>query len=848
MEIVYSSASHHAMLFAYIAKEVIDTFGQEGEYAIRKAVGSYGWQRGRRMAMRARLDGKSQDARSYALYTEWECFPGQVERDSERRDGCYCIHYHRCPWYTEWKHFGMLDYGKYYCADVDNAILSAFGIRNGGLKGSRVDGCATCDLVFGDTEGSAETDEHLAADAYYLGDSARQPWEYHVGHLYQALSTGVVALFGREGRRALKRALKKYESHFGSQAKDLVLQYAELDFDVLPPYQAPLKNLDPDKRIHRLLETDVLVAGGSGAGVTAAVEAAKKGLRVTLLCKGRIGRSGNLIMAGGGFGVDAYSAKHDLKVPEARGHFTRKDMLDCLVKEGFYLSDQDLAEQYAEDGPEAVRQLLEWGEKCGQKYAFLPGSTTWVGSGRCFARAVAQGIAEHPEIRTLEDCVILDVLTDRGQVSGALALDIYKGELLLIRAKAVILATGGYQPFEVNNTSSDMTGDGQAIAFRAGAELVDMEFVLGMHTALEPAEMKGSIYPFVFEFNIPELKCRYLDRNLKPVEIPAELADRFRGKKISKLVSSWFFAQAKAKGLLTDRNGLYLDYSQNTREEKREALDRFYARFMAWHSYGYYNGESLSAVTDAIMNDRPLEVTIGYEYSMGGVQVDENMATCVTGLYAAGEVTGGTFGACRAGDGIVEMLVQGTRAGRSAAAFCRKRELRPVNDVAVSDCIRRHTRYFDRRGGISAYLLLDRIRHTCTEGFGILRSEQGLRETLNTLVQLRAQLDNMCRVMSKSRVYNMEWLKAIQCDNLLTCCRAGVMAALERKESRGCHMRSDYPAVDHDHYLVKYVFRAEQGNMVMSVRKPRVRSYSLPEGTAPSVVAYLTDPELDYRR
>ena len=845
MEIIYSSSSHHAMLFAYIARETIETLGGKGEEAIIRAVRAYGMQRGRRMAMRAKLDGVPVDGMTYDLYGEWECFPGQVECTQQVEEGNYTLRYLRCPWYTEWKCYGMLEYGKCYCGHVDEAIVEGLGLDGCRFRGSRADGCHSCDLVFYDRTYTQADCQRQIARKENLAQRGKLPWQYHVGHLYQALRDEILARFGKEGRRILKRAMKNYETHFGIQAKELVLEYEDLDYDVLPPYVARPRE-GGGSCVDRIIQTDLLVAGGSGAGIMAAVEAAEKGLDVTLLSKGKVGKCGNLIMAGGGFGIDGYSARHELGIGEADDSFGKEDMMDCLVKEGFYLSDQDLTDLYVQEGPAVTKQYLQWAENCGQKYVFLPNGS-WVASGRSFAKALEQGLKENPGIHRLEDCALVELLRDSRRITGALALDIYRGEMILIQAKAVVLATGGYMPFDINNTSSEMTGDGQAIAYRAGAELVDMEFILGMPTALQPEEMRGSIYPFVFEFNMPNLRYRLLDRNMEPIPISEDVIRRFRGKKISKLISSYYFSQAKAQGRLTDRNGLYLDYSQNTREEKEAGLKAFYERFAAWHPYGYYNGESLSGVSEAIMGDVPLEITLGFEYSLGGIQVDREMRTSVPGLFAAGEVTGGTFGACRAGDGILEMLVQGRRAGASAARFCAKRRHGKVDWQQVERILRHHGRYF-RNSGISPNLLFGQIQQACTEGFGLLRNEAGLRQTMEKLTQLNLQLQNLCSVSDRCTAYNMEWLRAMQCENLMICCKAGVMAALERKESRGCHMRSDYPKVDHDRYLVKYVLRQEKGNMTISARQPRILRGTAPKGTGESIMEYLTDPELDYRR
>ena len=838
MEIVLSSASHHAMLFAYVTQEVIGAFGADGRETIIRAVRLYGRQRGQRMAMRARIDGNPIDAFSYNLYSEWECFPGQVECVSSLEGGSFCIHYSRCPWHTEWTHLDMLEYGRCYCDYVDEAIMEGFGVTDGVLAGSRADGHATCDLRFSGKTYTREALERFEAKKLLLGERAKMPWEYHVGHLYRTLRDCIEERFGREGRRALNRALKNYGIQFGDNAKKLVLEYADLDYTKLPPYSPCREIKSPLAHIDRLVETDVLVAGGSSAAVAAAVAAAERGLDVTVLSKGKIGSSGNLLMAGGGFSLDGYSARHELGL-ETDDPSTGEDMLDRLIKEGFYLNDQDLTALYAEEGPASARQLLDWADAAGQEYVFLPDGTC-TASGKSFTPALEQGMREHPEIRRMEDCMITEVLTNSRQVTGALALDLSRGEILLIRAKAVILATGGYQPFQNSNTVSDMTGDGQAIACRAGAELVNMEFFLGMPTALEPAAAQSSGYPFVFDFNFPDLRYRLLDRNFQPLELPQEAAKCFRDKRLSKLANSYLFFQAQENGTLTDRGGLYLDYSENDREKRRESLERFYQRFSPWHRLGYYNRELLSGMEDAVLNGRPLEVTLDYTYSMGGVQVDTQMRTAVQGLFAAGEVTSGTFGACRTEDSILEMLVQGRRAGSAAANFCERRDFRELDPQQLRSCLERHLHCLNRQDGVSPLLLFEQIQQICRAGFGLVRSEGGLKAALDELERLRLQLDELCCTHSRERIYNLEWLRAFQCENLLLCCEAGIRAALERRESRGCHMRADYPQVDHDHFLVKYLFRCQDGRLAMSAQKPRADRRHLPAGKSDSIITYLT--------
>ena len=180
MEIVLSSASHHALLFAYMAREVLNADAEKGSRAITEAVRHYGLQRGRRMACRAETDGNPCNGLTYEMYSEWACFPGQVACTASAMDGCLRIRYSRCPWHTEWKHFNLLEYGRYYCDYVDAAILEGFGISDGGIVCTRTDGMPTCDLVFrGDHYNSACEN----AMAVSCGASLSVPSEQHIRFL-----------------------------------------------------------------------------------------------------------------------------------------------------------------------------------------------------------------------------------------------------------------------------------------------------------------------------------------------------------------------------------------------------------------------------------------------------------------------------------------------------------------------------------------------------------------------------------------------------------------------------------------------------------------------------------------
>ena len=189
--------------------------------------------------MRARIDQNPCNALYYDMYGEWECFPGQVECTPDFDRGCFSLHYKRCPWYTEWRHFGMMEYGRYYCDYVDAAIMEGFGLTDGRLTGSRADGDRTCDLTFAGEQQYSQADYKAPeAERRQLGRKGKMPWEYHVGHLYQCLKRCIADSLGEAGLNALEAGLNRYGEQFGEDARQLVLDYEGIDYEMLPAYKS----------------------------------------------------------------------------------------------------------------------------------------------------------------------------------------------------------------------------------------------------------------------------------------------------------------------------------------------------------------------------------------------------------------------------------------------------------------------------------------------------------------------------------------------------------------------------------------------------------------------------------
>ena len=602
-----------------------------------------------------------------------------------------------------------------------------------------------------------------------------------------------------------------------------------------------------NKYCSRIIDTDVLVVGGSGAAVSAAVYASEQGAKVTLVSKGKVGYSGNAIMAGGGFGIDGYNAYHLLGIKEADPSFTPDRMLESVVKESYYLADQNMVEQYVNEAPQVVKRFMGWAERGRQHFNFYPPGN-WQSAGISWGRTILQGLREHPEISVLEDTAVVEVLVRDNTTTGAIAVDIYTGELILFNCKAVVLGTGGYQPFSMKNTVSDMTGDGIGMALRAGAEAADMEFLLAFPTAVVPHEMKGSIYPFIFEFFMRDLQYEIKDKNGDIIDIPEEIVKISRGGKLSKLVSSFYWGYKIDDGLAGPNGGVFYDYSRNSKKVKDESFEIFNNRFGRWHKKDHYKGESLEQVKSAIYNNELLEIGLGFEYSMGGILVNEKMETGVEGLFAAGEVTSGVFGACRAGDGLTEMLCQGSRAGISAVAYIKQAVCIANDSALVDEKVSHILGFFNRPAGISPLEVHHRIENAADSGFNVIRNQAGLERSLRELRLIRSEYLPAMRPGSNSRAYNWEWLEAMQVENLLDCVESGVIAAMERKESRGCHIRKDYPNVNHDQYLKRFILKRDGDTFNLRARSPIVTQLTLPTGCHTDIMQYFLEPGIGYKR
>jgi succinate dehydrogenase / fumarate reductase flavoprotein subunit len=563
---------------------------------------------------------------------------------------------------------------------------------------------------------------------------------------------------------------------------------------------------------HQVFEHDVVVIGAGGAGLRAAIEAAAAGASVGLVCKSLLGKA-HTVMAEGG--VAAALANADER-DSWKVHFAD------TMRGGQYLNSWRMAELHAKEAPARVRELEAWGALLdrtpdgrmnqrnfgGHKYPRLAhvGDRTGLEMIRTLQdHGIHQGIDVHMEV------TVTKLLTDGDRCVGAFAYDRERGRFKVFQAKAVVLATGGIgRAYLITSNSWEYTGDGHALAYDAGAELVDMEFVQFHPTGMvwppsvrgilvtegvrgEGGVLKNSLgHRFMFD-DIPPLYAgqtaatpeegwRYVmgDKNARR---PPELLTRDHvARKIVKEVK---------EGRGSPHGGVFLDIAWI-----KEHIADSEAHIKRKLPSMYHQFKELAGID---ITREPMEVGPTTHYMMGGVRVDPDsqMSTTVRGLFAAGECAGGLHGANRlGGNSLSDLLVFGKRAGEYAARFAAASAPAKVLSDQVELAAREALAPLERDPGadVGPFRLQYELQKIMQDKVGIAREEKELAEAIEEIERLKARAERLG--VGGSREYNPGWHTALDLKNLLTVSEAVARAALERKESRGAHARTDYQNKD----------------------------------------------------
>jgi succinate dehydrogenase / fumarate reductase flavoprotein subunit len=558
---------------------------------------------------------------------------------------------------------------------------------------------------------------------------------------------------------------------------------------------------------------DVLVVGAGGAGLRAAIEAATSGARVGLICKSLLGKA-HTVMAEGG--VAAALANVDDR-DNWRVHFAD------TMRGGQYMNNWRMAELHAKEAPDRVRELEAWGAVFdrtadgrilqrnfgGHKYPRLAhvGDRTGLEMIRTLQdHAIHLGIDVHME------CTVTTLFKDGGRIAGAFAYDRDRGRFKLFESRAIVLATGGIgRAFNVTSNSWEYTGDGQSLAYRAGAALQDMEFVQFHPTGMVwPPSVRGILVTegvrgeggilvnkegrrFMFD-DIPENYrsqtadteeegWRYVQGD-KNARRPPELLTRDH-------VARCIMREVR-EGRGSPHGGVFLDISwikskvRNAPEHIKKKLPSMYHQF--------------KQLADIDITAEPMEVGPTTHYAMGGIRVDgDTQMSTVRGLFAAGESTAGLHGANRlGGNSLSDLLVFGKRAGEYAAKFAAGTppvSLQPeAVDIAAKAALEPFERAMTDNSAEGPYQVQRALQEMMQELVGIVRREEEMARALDGITALKARAARVS--VTGNREYNPGWHTALDLPNLLTVSEAIARSALARRESRGGHFRDDYPEKD----------------------------------------------------
>lgn len=529
-------------------------------------------------------------------------------------------------------------------------------------------------------------------------------------------------------------------------------------------------------------EHDVIVIGAGGAGLRAAIEASAQGASVGLICKSLLGKA-HTVMAEGG--VAAAMANVDVD-DNWKTHF--KD----TMKGGKMLNNWRMAQLHAQEAPDRIRELESWGAlfdrtKDGRIMQRAFGGHTWkrlchVGdrTGLELIRTL-QDKGIHSGIDVYMECTITDLLKDGDRISGAMGYWRENGKFVIFKSKAVVLATGGIgKIYQVTSNSWEYTGDGHALAYTAGAELIDMEFIQFHPTGMVwPPSVKGILVTEAVRGEGGILTNSNGERFMEKYDPQRmELSTR-------DVVARSIYTEVQ-EGRGTPHGGAYLNISHKGAEYVIKKLPSMYHQFKEF--------------ADIDITKQPMEVGPTTHYVMGGVKVDaETCQSTVKGLFAAGEVSGGMHGANRlGGNSLSDLLVFGRRAGLGASEYAKTVDSNTlkIHDEQINQHEKELLAPFNNTSGQNPYTVHQNLQETMQNYFGVFRIKDKLEKGLTELEKLRQEAKLL--KIEGSRMYNPGWNLCIDLKSLMIVAEAASKCALRREESRGAHSRVDFPQSD-DH-------------------------------------------------
>ena len=525
-------------------------------------------------------------------------------------------------------------------------------------------------------------------------------------------------------------------------------------------------------------EHDVLIIGAGGAGLRASLEALAQGASVGVVCKSLLGKA-HTVMAEGG--IAAAMANVDA-ADNWKTHF--RD----TMRGGKFLNNWRMAQLHAQESPDRVRELEQWGALFDRTESGDILQRAF--GGHTFKRLCHVGDRTGLEmIRTLQDrgvqqgidvymeCTVTRLLTDNGRVAGAFAYWRETGRLIVFKAKSIVIATGGIgKAWRITSNSWEYTGDGMALAYEAGAELMDMEFVQFHPTGMVwPPGVQGILVTEAVRGEGGILRNKAGERFMEKYDPKRmELSTR-------DVVARSIYTEVK-EGRGTEHGGAYLDISHKPAEYVKKKLPSMYHQF--------------KELADVDITKGPMEVGPTCHYMMGGIRVDaETAQTTLPGLFAAGEAAAGLHGSNRlGGNSLSDLLVFGRRAGLSAAEYAKRASPASIDSVQIEQAEKELLAPFSNTGAESPYAVHRDLQEVMQNLVGIYRTKEDLERALVELEKLKARTAKAG--VEGSRLFNPGWHLSCELKAMFIISEAVAHSALARTESRGAHSRIDYPNLD----------------------------------------------------
>ncbi len=578
-------------------------------------------------------------------------------------------------------------------------------------------------------------------------------------------------------------------------------------------------------------EYDVVIIGAGGAGLRAAIEATREGASVAVICKSMLGKAHTVMAEGGAAAALANKDPRD----SWETHF--RD----TMKGGKYLNDWRMAELHAKESPDRIRELEQWGAIFDRTPEGLTNQRNF--GGHTYPRLAHIGDATGLEmIRTLQErgihtgmevymeYTVRHLFKSDGRISGCFAYNRVDGSLHVFKAKATVLATGGItRCWAVCSGSWEYTGEGHALAYWAGAEMGDMEFVQFHPTGMIwPPSVRGILVTegvrgeggmltnsegerFMFNY-VPEMyREEFADTEAEAMDwVNSIVADETpTARRPPELLTRDVVAKAinseREAGRASEHGGAYLNISWRPEEQVKKKLPGMYHQFM-----------ELAAVD---ITKEPMEVGPTAHYVMGGVKVDPiTQESTVPGLYAAGEAATGLHGANRlGGNSLSDLITFGKRAGQHAAAAAAGMDGHAeIDEDEIHQIISETLAPLSREGGENPAKVVEDLRDMMQEKVGIIRQGSQLEEALDDLEAFRTR--EATTSPGGTRIYNPGWHQALEIGAMIDISKMCALAALAREESRGGHTRLDFPTPDYSHWgkINSVITMNESGGMELN--------------------------------